>query len=102
MLKTVEKYNGWANRATWAVSLYIANDEGLLHTAMELIPTYCAGELETEYAIALEQWWYDFEQQLIDTPLELTRDMRALLWDVGDSRDVDWREIAEHLLDDEV
>lgn len=46
-----ETYNGWTNRETWALNLWLSNDEWLYRTAIER-----AGEAAQDYSDAMERW----------------------------------------------
>jgi len=39
-MKVKQNYNGWHNRATWNVALWLGNDEGLYNAARELTRTH--------------------------------------------------------------
>lgn len=103
--ETDKTYNGWTNYPTWAVNLWLSNDEGLYNEALERARTV-AGETESrsEYwtleqshrfglADELKTWVTDelapdlgatFAADLLGYALEL----------------VDWHEIANAWLED--
>ena len=85
-----DRYNGWTNRATWSVALWLGNDEALYHTAWRM-----AVESLTRYDLANEL------QDLIQAhnPLGDGADVYTDL--LGHALDaVNWDEIARHWWDD--
>jgi hypothetical protein len=82
-------YNGWKNYETWAVKLWLDNDESLYHTAMNLV------EDEHEDASDLA----DSIQSFID---EIAPEVTGLFSDLLNSAlsEVDWVEIAESYISD--
>ncbi len=95
-----QECNGWTNRETWATMLHINNDPALYEIAME----YARQEIE-EYG---EQALYELAQTIqnwIEEDL-LTRENIAgneglwlMLSDIGSLYRVEWREIAESLME---
>ena len=100
MATETQTYNGWKNYETWAVKLWLENDEATYHYIRHLM-----WEAETVYRDARD--W-------IATILRLANDLEAFVAcnapDLGASmyadllyaalNDVDWREIAEAFLED--
>lgn len=44
-----QTYNGWKNYPTWAVNLWLSNDEGLYNSTRELVRNVANDAQETEY-----------------------------------------------------
>ena len=51
MATTTKRYNGWKNRETWNVALWIGNDEGLYRLARECV----RADRKAPYARFVEQ-----------------------------------------------
>ena len=83
-------YNGWTNYETWCVNLWITNDEGLLNYWEEIAREYTSIR---ELAERLK------DETAEENPLKnsLNSVYKDLLKSALD--EVDWEEIAEHLLE---
>lgn len=96
-----QDYNGWTNRETWATMLHINNDQGLQETALDyareaMTDDSQADDLNAYYlAEALENW---FDAMAGDFT-ELSAGAYYMFRDIGSLYRVNWREIAEALLE---
>lgn len=111
-----EGYNGYANRATWAVALHIANDEGLyLHWRARAAECAVARRILNEPDAgsnpggrwALEEElgaWFDEVRDSVVEVLEKAMpadEPRLLVQDLlPDRGSVNWREVAESVMED--
>ena len=78
-----KKYNGWTNRNSWRVSLWIKNDEGLLEQA----ETFKSDD-------ELKEWFYEITDEAFRNDIDGAFAMDFIRVDLSD---VDWKEIKESL-----
>jgi hypothetical protein len=108
-------YNGWSNRETWATALWINNDHGLYELASENICQLFLENMDTDDRengymdglIAAEDWLKDWVEDLFSFDYwadmgGMTRDIYSMISDIGSLYRVNFREIAENWLDDEI
>ena len=83
-------YNGWRNRATWAIGLHL----------MDTVVAWINDDLEewnkdddVETAAQLFQDLVDEQLELADLPVG------GLILDLVDQFDIDWRALGQHALD---
>lgn len=51
-MKTDTTYNGWKNRQTWNIALWIGNDEGLYRSAVEFMRKYTGKRPYSAFVVA--------------------------------------------------
>ncbi|MFF4777609.1 hypothetical protein ACFY05_32690 [Microtetraspora fusca] len=81
---TDETYQGWCNRETWALHLWLTNEEALYHESR-------ARAADGESALR------DWVENDLWPELHQTHDGLVMLKDVGSLWRVDWRELAAAL-----
>ena len=90
---TDETYNGWTNRQTWLVHLWLTNDEGTYNATREIVADRLASDMETDRYILggiLEDWTEQVIYGEDVAPANLSTDL------VNDALGrVNWAEIAD-------
>jgi hypothetical protein len=109
-LEHKDEYQGWANRETWAMGLWIDNDQGLYNEAREKVQAIIKNIDNDEnvknkiwkrdQAIvfrtedALKNWMEELKSEAYDNPADHVELLK--MWDdIGSDYRIDWRELAE-------
>jgi len=99
-----EGYNGWTNYETWAVALWIDNEEGSYNMVREMAREIFRSDrekipgtdIEVSPRVTLARWIKDeMENSEPDLGASMWADLLSSALSV-----VDWYEIADHYLDD--
>jgi hypothetical protein len=95
-MNTVQEFNGWTNRETWAVALHINNDEGLLSPIMEVAQLHdSVGDLADEIEGFINEV-LDFDN------ISTNRNAFIMLQDIGSLYRVNWYELASSFKDESI
>jgi hypothetical protein len=91
-----EEFSGWTNRETWAVALYLGNDQGfcdeIRSLTREAIDNEPSNEAAYRLADSVKEWVNDlFEFDNVSTNEQLFN----MLYDIGSLYRVNWRELAQ-------
>jgi hypothetical protein len=93
----MSNYKGFSNRETWAVHLYLSNDEDFHEMLKSEIkwnnrnPDTIASFLED----VLFSWEYWFDKGL------MSKELLKMFFDIGDINQVDWDEVAQNFIEGE-
>ncbi|MCP4493350.1 MAG: hypothetical protein GY820_39500 [Gammaproteobacteria bacterium] len=97
-----DEYNGYSNRPTWTVALWLDNDKGTQEAVREMAESVRAVSEATEFLTAHEVAVRDLESALKDYAEELcpsnagaSMESDLIGWVLAW---VDWRELAENYL----
>lgn len=91
-----DKYGGWENRETWALNLWLSNDEGLYNLVKERL-----NEIDSSKKFEHELW--DGLEELVDElkeEAENNKELKKMFDDVGSLWRVNWEEIAKAFMEE--
>ena len=94
-MTTETTYNGWTNRETWAVALWLNNDEGMYSEARDLVGN--APDNMREQAEAIE----NLVDEYLDADVMPWEGQKSMRDDIGSLWRVDWYEVAASFIDED-
>jgi len=97
---TDEKYQGWTNHETWALNLWLTNEEGIYHYIQGAIKE-APNKYEAEERLKniVEDWHDDcFEDEKGYS--SCTKEMKMMFREVGSLWRVNYKEIVEAFLEE--
>ena len=102
-MATQKEYNGWYNYETWAVNLWMSNDEGSDSYWREMAQEVYDGARAEQSFTREERATLDLSDRLKSEHEEQQPDLGCTLWAdmLGAAMsEVNWYEIAEHYIAD--
>ena len=98
-----EKYNGWTNRETWALNLWLTNDEGLYNMTLEMLKEAHTRDIDNGTEIiekidALRDFVEELEEQ-VKTQCA-NEELISMMSDIGSLWRVNWAEVVEAFKED--
>lgn len=103
-----DEYNGWPNRETWAINLHLSNNEGdyryMCEQAEELVRDANSRDMAIWCMADFISDWTSYVFDVVINPEDGPPNEAARLFvgDVGSWWRADFREIAEHWIDDAI
>lgn len=86
-------YNGWSNYETWAVALWIDNEQGSQEWAVDLACEVVASETEHPRSDLADRLHEELDAEMPNLGASMFSDLLNAAWG-----EVDWRELAGHYL----
>ena len=84
-----DEYNGWSNRETWAVNLWLSNDQGMYSEACRIIKDAEDAEDAEE---KIKEYVEDLKVLLNE---EGADELKGMFNDIGSMWRVNWKELVE-------